>query len=198
MNYLLIGLSLLIMDGLVKLKYSFISILLLLCCLGTVKAHAQSFVMKTNAMGWAAAIMNVGMEGRFNNHLTGEFSIYYNPFTYGGNKKISGLAIQPELRYWFCIPYYKHFVGLHVMYADYNVGWTKYRYQGNLFGGGLSYGYQMILSQRCNLEFNIGVGYARMNHDKYEQPKCGTFVGHRHDNYIGITKLGISFIYIIK
>lgn len=186
------------MDGLVKLKYSFISILFLLCCLGAGKAHAQNLVIKTNALGWAATAMNVGVEGRFNNHLTGELSVYYNPFTYGDNKKISGLAIQPELRYWFCIPYYKHFIGLHAMYADYNVGWTKYRYQGNLFGAGLSYGYQMILAPRWNLEFNIGLGYARMNYDKYDRPKCGFFVGHQADNYFGITKLGISVIYIVK
>ena len=48
-----------------------------------------------------------------------------------------------------------HFLGVHAHYADYNVGGIKflsknmenYRYQGNLYGAGLSYGYQWLLSK---------------------------------------------------
>lgn len=188
------------MNRLIRLRFKSAAILLALAAMWLFGENvcAQKITVKTNALGWATTTFNAGVEGRFNDHLTGELSVYYNPFTFSDNKKISGLAIQPELRYWFCIPYYKHFMGLHAMYSDYNVGWTNYRYQGNLFGGGLSYGYQMILSQNWNLEFSLGIGYARMNHDKFYREKCGFFIGHQHDNYIGVTKIGISLVYIIK
>ncbi|WP_418447357.1 DUF3575 domain-containing protein, partial [Barnesiella intestinihominis] len=35
----------------------------------------------------------------------------------------------------------------------------KYRYQGNTYGAGLSYGYQWILTPRWSIEGSIGVGY---------------------------------------
>lgn len=187
------------MNDLSNLKYKILGCIITISCLCVCnEGYAQKVAIKTNALGWATASFNAGVEGRLGDKFTGECSVYYNPFTFKNNKKVSGLAVQPEARYWFCMPFYKHFLGLHAMYSDYNVGWDKYRYQGNLFGGGISYGYQMIIARRWNLEFNIGVGYARMNHDKYLQPKCGYLVGHRHDDYVGITKLGISFIYILK
>ena len=29
------------------------------------------------------------------------------------NRKMGGFLVQPEAKYWFCIPFYKHFMGLH-------------------------------------------------------------------------------------
>lgn len=77
-------------------------------------------------------------------------------------------------------------------------GLKEHRYEGFLLGGGITYGYQMILSQHWNLEFNVGVGYARMNHDVYERPKCGLFLGEQEKNYLGITKIGVSLVYLLK
>ena len=45
---------------------------------------------------------------------------------------MGGFLVQPEAKYWFCIPFYKHFMGLHAHYGQYNGGFSKYRYQGRL------------------------------------------------------------------
>lgn len=42
---------------------------------------------------------------------------------------MGGFLVQPEAKYWFCIPFYKHFMGLHAHYGQYNGGFSKYRYQ---------------------------------------------------------------------
>ena len=72
------------------------------------------------------------------------------------------------------------------------------RYQGHLYGGGISYGYQWIINTRWNLEATIGVGYARLYDSKYPIASCGKKIRSEHHNYWGPTKAGITIIYIIK
>ena len=72
------------------------------------------------------------------------------------------------------------------------------RYDGNLYGAGISYGYQWLISKRWSMEATIGVGYARLEYDKYARDcKCEK-LGHNTRNYFGPTKIGLSFIYVIK
>lgn len=125
----------------------------------------------------------------------------YNPFTYNDGKKLKHWLIQPELRYWTCERFNGHFIGFHGHYAEYNV--CKFfgldcRYEGKLYGGGISYGYQWIIGKRWNLEATIGIGYAHLKHDKYECQDCGDFLGRIQKNYFGPTKAGITFVYLIK
>ena len=44
----------------------------------------------------------------------------------------------------------------------------------------------------------IGVGYARLEYDKYARGDGGEKLGHNTHNYFGPTKIGLSFIYVIK
>lgn len=160
---------------------------------------AQDWTLKTNALYWLTGTVNLGVEAKLAPKWTAEVDWMYNPITWTKeNHKVTGMAVQPEVKYWFCQHFYKHYLGLHLNYADYNAGLKDYRYQGYLLGAGVSYGYQMILAPRWNMEFNIGVGYARMDHDVYLRPKCGNFVEHRIDHYVGITQLGVSLVYILK
>ena len=48
------------------------------------------------------------------------------------------------------------------------------------------------------MEATIGVGYARINYDKYNCGHCGSKLNSGHKNYFGPTKVGINIIYVIK
>ena len=61
-----------------------------------------------------------------------------------------------------------------------------------------SYGYQWIISKRWSMEATVGVGYARLKYDKYARGDGGEKLGHNTRNYFGPTKIGLSFIYVIK
>jgi hypothetical protein len=133
----------------------------------------------------------------------------YNPWSFSGNKKLKHFLIQPELRYWSCEPFNGHFWGIHAGYARYNIGGIKLpffpeqklettRYQGNLYGVGLSYGYQWILSPRWNFEATIGLGYAYLDYTAYKCQSCGNELYNKDKHYLGPTKMGLSLIYIIK
>ena len=49
-------------------------------------------------------------------------------------------------------------------------GLGNYRYDGKIYGAGISYGYHWILKNRWSMEATIGAGYARLDYDKYA---CG-------------------------
>lgn len=160
---------------------------------------AQQLTLKTNALYLLTTTLNAGVEYKIAPKWTTGLSIMYKPWKLlPDNKKMTGLLIQPEVKYWLCQPFYQHYIGAHLHYGMYNGGFSKYRYQGDLYGLGLSYGYQWVLSQNWNVELSVGAGYAHMKYDKYDRPKCGFFIGKESSNYIGITQIGLNIVYIIK
>lgn len=188
-----------------------ITITLLTAFLITVSAMSQTVGVKTNFAHWAvAATPNLGLEFALGRKYTLEIGAGYNPFEFSDYRKFKHWIVQPELRYWTCESFNGHFFGLHALAAEFNVGgfdWPigrlkdikDYRYEGYAFGGGISYGYQMPIAKRLNLEFNIGAGYAYLLYDKYKCVRCGEKLeSDVKDNYFGVTKAAVSLIYFIK
>lgn len=172
-------------------------------------SFSQSVGLKTNLVHWATTTPNLGIEFAFSRKLTMEIGYGYNPFVFKDNKKVQHWIVQPELRYWTCESFNGHFFGIHGLIGEYNIGGVDvpigklknlkdYRYQGYAYGGGISYGYQWVLSKRWNLEANLGAGYVYLDYDKYPCVKCGTLIGENTKNYFGVTKAAVSLIYLIK
>lgn len=176
---------------------------------------AQGVVgIKTNVLyGGVTLTPNLGVETGLGKHTTIDFAVGYNPWNVDGNsrgnKKLSHFIIQPEFRYFLCERFNGHFFGIHALYSQYNISGHKlpmlfgksskdYRFQGNAYGAGISYGYQLMLGTHWNLEFEAGVGYARLDYEKYKCNKCGTKIESVEKDYYGPTKAGISLIYLIK
>lgn len=117
--------------------------------------------------------------------------------------------MQPEVRYWLCDTYNRHFVGAHLHAGVFNVGNIKpllgiypsakgYRYEGETWGAGLVYGYHHVLSSRWSLEYVIGLGWIHADYEKYDCPHCGDFLKADKKDFLGPTKAAISLIYMIK
>lgn len=179
-------------------------ILICLCC--AFCARSQVVAVKTNVLYDATTTFNLGAEVAFNKHLSLDILGNYNPWTFSDDKSIKHWLVQPELRYWLHERFNGHFFGAHALYADYdvagkallNVMKSGYAYDGNAYGGGLSYGYQLYLSPHWNIEFTAGVGYVRFKYDKTPFPASEAAAGSYRNDYFGPTKLGISIMYIIK
>lgn len=178
-------------------------------------AMAQGEVgIKTNLLyGTGGFTPNLGVEIGLGKRTTLDISGSYNWFNLSGkkndNKKLVHWMVQPEFRYFLCEKFNGHFFGVHALYSQYNIGGhelpmlfgkgaDKYRHQGWAAGAGISYGYQLMLGRSWNLEFNIGVGYAQLNYDKYDCKTCGDKVGTETKHYFGPTKAGVSLIWIIN
>lgn len=167
-------------------------------------AFSQKVAVKSNLLYDATTTINAGFEFGLGMKTTLDISGNYNPWKFN-DYRLKHWLIQPEFRYWFCERFNGHFLGIHGHYAEYNVGGLFFndnmkdnRYQGHLYGGGISYGYQWILNNRWNLELTLGVGYARLSQDKYPIADCGDKIKSEHRNYWGPTKAGVTIVYIIK
>ncbi len=171
---------------------------------------AQQIAVKSNVLYDATSTINLGMEFGLGKKFSLDVSGNYNPWVLNKEKrsKIKHVMAQPEFRYWFCERFNGHFIGVHGIYAFYNVGGVKipllpaglkdHRYQGWAAGAGIAYGYQWVIGKRWNLEATIGAGWMYTRYDKYQCVECGRFRGSNDFNYFGPTKAGLSFIYIIK
>lgn len=168
------------------------------------KESISLFGLKSNLLYDLTASLNLGIEYRMSEYLTIDASINYNPWTFSNNRKYKHILIQPELRYWIYEPFNGHFFGGHLLYSRYNVGnlpfgsLKDFRYNGDTYGVGISYGYQWLLSPRWNLEATLGIGYIYFDYTRYECRTCGEELGRGNKNYLGPTKAGISLIYILK
>ena len=188
---------------------------LILLCLSSVYLFAQQDLgkekgsvigIKTNFPYWGTATFNAGIEVRLARKWSLEAEVGLNPFDgknddciYG--KSLKHLRVHPELRYWFCETFHKHFIGLHVPYLLYNVsdikilGTENERHQGWGAGAGISYGYSWLLSKHWNLEATVGVGYLYLESEKYPCTNCGSKIETAKKHYFGPTQAAINLIY---
>ena len=136
-----------------------IGVLGVLLC-NTANSYAQKVAVKTNLLYDATTTMNLGLEIGLGKKWSLDLSGNYNPWKFDDETRLRHWGVQPELRYWLCEKFNGHFLGLHGHYAKYNVGGMSFlsdnmehhRYQGHLWGGGISYGYQWLLGNRYIVE----------------------------------------------
>lgn len=186
-------------------------LLLLLFAVGTAAgAKGQDVGLKTNFLSDGFLSPNLGIEiglaPRWTVDLTGQVN-FWNVNSHRWRHWIA----QPEARYWFCDRFSRHFVGVHALGGDFNVGMIKNdihflgtdfskltdrRYQGWLVGAGVAYGYAFILGRHWNLELELGVGYAYLNFGEFECSECGRKVGEGDHHYVGPTKAAINLVYV--
>ena len=182
----------------------------LFCLTCLASARGQNFAVKTNLLRDALLNANAGVEvgiaPRWSVDLTGE----YNGWTVD-EKKWKHWLVQPELRYWFCDRFAGHFLGVHALGGQYNYGnfktdlsflGTDYsvfadtRHQGWYVGGGIAYGYAVILNRHLNLELELGFGYAYTRYDVFQCEGCGRKIEEdRAHHYVGPTKAAINLVY---
>lgn len=184
------------------LRIGFIQQVFWFLLLASATASAQSLGVKTNLFWDATATPNLGVEGRLGMHLTAGVSANYAPWKITSEKYWKHWLVQPELRYWTKETFAGHYLGVQCLGGVYNVSDLKVlgaggsRYEGSLIGGGLTYGYVWKLSPRWRLETGLGIGYLRMNYDKYACGYCGEPLDHGSTNYFGPTSLSVSLIFM--
>ena len=190
-----------------KLKLYAIMIFVLLCT----EVHCQKVAIKSNLLYDVTATVNAGIEVGLAPKWTCDLSANYNGWTFSHERKWKHWLLQPEGRYWFCDRFAGHFVGVHALGGQYNIGnlnnhisflgtdlsvLSDRRYQGWFAGGGIAYGYAWILNKRWNLEAELGLGWIYTRYDSYPCTQCGTKIadGKSH-NYVGPTKAAVNLIY---
>lgn len=200
-------------------RYLIIAVFAFLASFGS--ANAQKVAVKTNALYWATATPNIGMEFAMGDRWTFELEGGYNPWNLDtdNNMKVKHWLVSPEFRYWFCNSFQGHFIGINANYTQFNIGGLPQgmpnlfvnlntevpmpdlsvaRIQGWAVGAGLTYGYAFHIARRWNMEFTVGYGWWYTQYDQFESRKCGLFQQAVARHALGPATAGISFIYMIK
>lgn len=182
-------------------------------------ALSQEVAVKTNLLYDTTATPNLGIEIGVGGKSSVNVVYGINPWKFNstthGERFAKHWVIMPEYRWWTCTRLNGHFIGVHAMGGQLNVANVDLpvpgtffsgtdlrkavktgRYQGEFAGCGFTYGYQLPLSRHWNLEGEIGVGYAHVWYDRYPCGECGSKISSGHANYLGVTKLGISLMYV--
>lgn len=170
-------------------------------------AFSQNIALKTNLLYWTTTTPNLGLECSFASKHSVQLFYGLNPWKSTGGKSIRHWVLQPEYRYWFCESFNGWFVGAHLMGGEFNMGDVElplnilddlkdHRYEGWYAGGGVTVGYQWMISRHWNFEASLGVGYNYIKYDKYKCGICGEKVKSSDSHYWGPTKAALSFLYI--
>lgn len=194
----------------------------LLCAillLASVCAGYGQVAVKTNVLYDATTTPNLGVEVGVGTRSTVQLFYGLNPWTFDsqshGQRKAKHWLLMPEWRWWPCSKFNGHFFGVHAMGGQFNAAnvdlplpgfffsgdnirneVSDHRYQGTYAGLGVTYGYQWIISRHWNVEAEIGIGYDHVWYDKYECGECGGKLSDGGTNYAGITKIGLTLLYI--
>jgi len=179
------------------------SIVILLLFLAPIQSSAQQMALKTNLLYDVLLTPSLGGEIKLGKNWTASLMCTYNPIKYGDHKW-KNFSFQPEGRYWFHRAFTGPFVGVNFLWGGFNIDrmhigglYGKHR-QGPIVGGGITVGYQHILSDRWSMEFVLGWDYVHATYDQYwegDNPyKDGRFTA---DLFLPIGT-GITMVYMIK
>lgn len=172
----------------------------------------QNIAVKSNILSDVLLTPNIGIEVGMAPKWTIDVSGQFNAWTLSHMRRWKHVAMQPEVRYWFCDRFSGHFIGMHLHGGWYNIGGfdgkmnmfgtdarklKDTRYQGWFAGAGVAYGYAWILGRHWNLEAELGFGYSFTKYDRFRCAGCGKKVEtDKTHHYIGPTKLAINLVYV--
>lgn len=161
----------------------------------------------TNLLLLGTGSINVGVNYGLTSKWTVGTLLSYNPWKYG-KTRFKHFLVSPGVRYWLCDNNAGHFLGANLTYARYNVGGIgipfvsdnikNNRYEGDLGGAGISYGYSWIVGKHFNLEVELGLGVQHAGYAKYPCANCGDKIKDGRKTFISPNKLGVNLVYMLK
>lgn len=183
------------------LRFLFVSLFLITI---SMTADAQKVSLGTDAIQWANfGTANLEMGISVHQHFSLSLGGRYNPWDFHTS---SGLLMRNQqtsgylsMRYWPWYVYSGWWLGLKAQYADYSrTGvWRHALEEGQRVGGGLSFGYTVMLSEHFNLEVGAGVwGGRSLKYTLYECPICMDVRQLGPRNFVEIDNVSLSVFYV--
>lgn len=175
---------------------------------------AKGFALRNNLLYDATVTPNLGMEIPLGLHtslgVNAGFKWWNRFFPWDRDTekaaKWRNLMIVPEFRYYPKVRGTGHFFGLNFVYTHYNAAALNFpvgtiykevrdlRLQGDLYGGGLFYGYSWRLGNRWRIEAEAGLGAGRYDQDVFECPYCGKQL-RSEKGWTLLPRLGANIVY---
>lgn len=178
-------------------RFFYIHIAIIILSLQSI--NAQSFGLKTSTTMWMTATPNMEVNFPIGRKITAHLPVLYNPFVFKQNTRIQQLTTMPGIRFWKQEEYIKQFISVYGIASRYHLGGMfnmKYRYSGNAYGAGVGVGYSWLLSNRLNLEAELGAGVVYSTYDKFGWEKKSRYYGKYNGIFLIPTKIDLNLIYL--
>ncbi|MDR0972557.1 MAG: DUF3575 domain-containing protein, partial [Prevotellaceae bacterium] len=164
------------------------------------------WAIKGNLLYGFTMTPNLSMSVGLGNHWSAELGAGLNLWKWKhDHSSLRHLSLTSEARYWPKRVYDGHYIGMHATYTTYHVGhltalsaFDHRLYDGDLFGGGITYGYHFTIGRKWGLELGLGLGYYRLKYDLYTCAACHTKLKTESKNYVGPTQAAVSFVYYLN
>ena len=177
-------------------KRAFLFCALAACALAV---SAQSYSLRSNILGLTTTNLNLEASMTLNRKWSLHLPVQYNPFKFGSNRQFRNFYAAPGARYWLLESYMDGFIGMYGTAAMYSVGnlfGSKYRYEGEGYGVGLSVGKAYQIGRRWNLEWEVGAGAVWLVYDKYLCKRCGDLVDSDYGWHFLPTRAALNLVYL--
>lgn len=176
-----------------------------LCCLllfaTTTSLKAQTTI-KSNALYWAVAIPNVGIETRLGNHFTFNVDLTASLWKEIKGKPYLGMQLIPEFRYYPKAAFNGFYVGGFTGMDAFRT--SKWNYSpSHVQDGvgiclGLSLGYELPIAKRWSMDFYAGGGWHLAWYYGTNITTGERYVGWNRSAETIPYKLGVTFAYRLK
>ncbi len=180
---------------------------LLLFLLGKTSSYAQHVAISNNLLFDAAGALSAGVEIPCSKMTSFEAYGSIRPWKRGDQSVHKHWTVQGQYRIWPCQVMNGFFYGPYVHFAEFNIGnedlcfgllkgLEPNRYEGWLAGAGMGVGYEYALAKHWNIGAELGIGYTYIDHKKFNCEKCGSLKDDDVYHYVGVSRLGLSLIYV--
>jgi len=164
------------------------------------------FAVRTNLLYDAFLTPTLGVEWRVSRNIGIKVDGSYGYWGDEHGKVQKIWLVSPEVR-WYMLESKRFYLGLGANVGEYNIYKSMIGsmfpkdtgYQGKLYGGGLTVGYQLPLSKSFAVDFNLGLGYTHFEYDSFNVINETRVYKERDKakNFWGPTQAGISLIWTI-
>lgn len=171
-----------------------------------VSAKPYCLAVRTNLLYDAMLLPTLGVEWRINGNVGIKLDGSLSRWGSSTGKVQKMWMLNPEVR-WYLLRDKRFYAGVSGNYGEYNI--YKYvlgsilskdtGYQGKLWNAGLTVGYQLPFSRHFAVDFNLGLGYTRSEHDSFTMTDGVRVYKERNHtkNFWGPTQAGISLVWTI-
>lgn len=172
-------------------------IILIIACFYGFSLYGQSHSLSTNGVSLGTLSLNAEYSARITNKQSVHLPVSWNPWIFGGNKKMKHFTASPQWRYWKTEAYLAHFLGANLIGSRYNVSRGSYRFEGGAYGVGVSWGYAWLLNKRLNLEVQAGMGVVGTHYKRFDCGICGDYLSKESKWFLVPNRLAVSLVYVL-
>ncbi|NDW12076.1 DUF3575 domain-containing protein [Bacteroides sp. 214] len=160
-----------------------------------VKSNYAQLNLHFNLLHWLTLTPDLGLELTLNQQLTLLVRGTYTDWSWKDDERSFYFwRLNPEVRYYWK-PQRSFYTGAEFHTGSFDIKLNDTGRKGDFIGGGLTFGYVLYVNNSLAFDFNLGLGYTKLDYDKYVLK--GYNVESRKRNVWGPTQAGVSLVWKI-